>query len=53
MKDKSTEDRKKNMHVRLTQHDFERIKFAAEDEGRTISNFVRFVVMRHLDSFKA
>ena len=47
MKQKKTHD----MHVRLDYHEWERIVYAAAMDKRTVSNFVRNVLMDHLDSF--
>ena len=51
MKDQYIEAKHKDMHVRLSRHDFERIKFAAEAEKRSISNYVRNIVMSYIESF--
>ena len=41
----------RTLNVRVKEHEYQRIKFASEADNRTMSNFVRYVVMKHLDSF--
>jgi uncharacterized protein (DUF1778 family) len=47
MKQKKTHD----MHVRLDFHEWERIVYAAALEKRSVSNFVRNIVISYIDNF--
>ena len=40
------------MHIKLTKHDYERIKFLAEANNRTIHGMAKHILLMHLDSFK-
>ena len=51
MKDKTYEKKSIVVHFRVSPHDYERLKFLAESEHRTMANAAQNIVVSYLDHF--
>lgn len=39
--------------LRLSEHDYERVKWVAQNEGRTMTNLICHLLHRYLDDYEA
>jgi predicted DNA-binding protein len=53
MKDEKYEKKVHVMHIRISEHDYERLRFLAEKERRTVSNAAHNIIISYLDHFES